>query len=211
VTGSNNTAVGITSGSQVTGSSNVAIGDTSGGIVTGSFNTGVGFVAGTGVTGDNNVAIGKQAAQNITASNTVAIGTKALASANGAVAIGNGAQATRQNQVVLGTGAYTYTLPGITSAASSAAQTGPVQLVTSDANGNLATNSASNLGLASEAEINAINFRLNDIDLKRSKVSQWLSPWQAYPGSYRPSASLSLEIGAHFKGGTGLRSTAQYV
>jgi hypothetical protein len=41
--------------------------------------------------------------------------------------------------MVLGTTSNTYTVPGITSAASLAAQSGPVLFVTSDASGNLAT------------------------------------------------------------------------
>jgi hypothetical protein len=55
------------------------------------------------------------------------------------VAIGAGATSTRANQVVLGTSTSTYTTPGITSSASRAAQSGPTEFVTSDANGNLAT------------------------------------------------------------------------
>ena len=45
---------------------------------------------------------------------------------------------TRNNQVLVGLAANTYTLPGITSAASLAAQTGATQFVTTDAAGNLA-------------------------------------------------------------------------
>ena len=41
--------------------------------------------------------------------------------------------------MAFGTATNTYTAGGITSAASLAAQTGPTQFVTSDANGNLAT------------------------------------------------------------------------
>ena len=54
-------------------------------------------------------------------------------------AIGNGATTTRANQQSFGTVTNTYTMSGITSAASLAAQTGPVRAVTTDANGNLAT------------------------------------------------------------------------
>ncbi|MBO6753518.1 MAG: YadA-like family protein, partial [Spongiibacter sp.] len=52
---------------------------------------------------------------------------------------GAGATTTRANQVALGTSSSTYTMPGITSQASRNAQSGPTQIVTSDANGNLAT------------------------------------------------------------------------
>jgi hypothetical protein len=62
----------------------------------------------------------------------------------GGVAIGTdsggaGAKSTLINQVVLGTDLHTYTTPGITSATSLSRQTGPLELVTSDADGNLAT------------------------------------------------------------------------
>jgi autotransporter adhesin len=109
-------------------------------------------------------------------SNTVAVGNGATASADGAVAIGNGAQATRQNQVVLGTPNYLYTLPGITTT-STAAQSGPLQIVTSDASGTLGTNTAAGLGLATTSDISAINAelgginaRLNDLDSRTSKA-----------------------------------------
>lgn len=67
-----------------------------------------------------------------------AIGTQAQASGEESVAIGAGAVASRRRQVALGTAASTYSLPGLTSAASRAAQSGPTQVVTTDAAGNLA-------------------------------------------------------------------------
>jgi hypothetical protein len=64
--------------------------------------------------------------------------------APGAVAIGtdsdgHGAAAALPNQYVMGTVNHTYTAPGITSATSKARQSGPLEVVTSDASGNLAT------------------------------------------------------------------------
>ncbi|BCB17590.1 hypothetical protein [Bosea sp. ANAM02] len=67
-----------------------------------------------------------------------AIGTQAQASGEESVAIGAGAVAARPRQVAIGTAASTYSLPGLTSAASRAAQSGPTQVVTTDAAGNLA-------------------------------------------------------------------------
>jgi hypothetical protein len=170
VTGSRNAAVGSNAGGSVTGDSNAAFGDNAGSFVTGSKNAAVGFVAGNNVTGDsnsalgdhaglsvtgnNNVAIGMSAGNFIQASNTVAIGTNAVAKADGGVAIGNGATASRPNQVVLGTSDYTYTMPGITSTASRAVQTGPVQLLTTDAAGNLASD-----GGLIQSQINALGHR----------------------------------------------------
>jgi hypothetical protein len=50
-----------------------------------------------------------------------------------------GAQATANNEMVFGRPSETYTAPGITSGLSSARQSGPLEVVTSDANGHLAS------------------------------------------------------------------------
>ncbi|MEO8493925.1 MAG: hypothetical protein ABI614_02565 [Planctomycetota bacterium] len=54
--------------------------------------------------------------------------------------------------MVCGTATNTYTAPGITSAASKATQTGPLEIVTSDADGNLASQTSAGLGLATTAD-----------------------------------------------------------
>jgi autotransporter adhesin len=84
-----------------------------------------------------------------------ALGTGASATAEGATALGAGASATRPRQVAIGTAANTYTLPGVTSAASRAAQSGPTQVVTSDAAGNLAT---------APVDLGAMNQRIGALD-----------------------------------------------
>jgi hypothetical protein len=55
-------------------------------------------------------------------------------------------------------------MSGITSAASAAAQSGPTQIVTSDAGRNLATSTLARLGLAKIGDINAINSQLAGIN-----------------------------------------------
>jgi autotransporter adhesin len=55
---------------------------------------------------------------------------------------------------------------GITSATSRAAQSGPTQIVTSDASGNLATSSLAGLGLASTADINSINSQISSLNTR---------------------------------------------
>ena len=85
----------------------------------------------------HSVAVGQGA--YVTASGGTAIGRGAWAAWAGSTAIGAGARTERDFQMVFGGIANTYTLPGITSAASSSAQSGAVQLVTTDAAGNLAT------------------------------------------------------------------------
>lgn len=113
-------------------------------------NANFGMSAGAYNQGDNNVAIGWHAGGSrlrdandlaipIEIHNTVAVGANSQALSNGGIAIGANVTATRENQVAIGTAAHTYTLAGINSAASKAAQGGPAYMVTSDAEGNLAT------------------------------------------------------------------------
>lgn len=117
IIGSMNVATGV--GSNVTGDSNVAIGDT------------------VNITGDRAIAVGNNATAN--ADDTTVIGTNAQANATGSAAYGQGAVASQTQQQVFGTQANTYTTPGITSGLSKARQAGPLEVTTSDATGNLAT------------------------------------------------------------------------
>lgn len=71
--------------------------------------------------------------------NSTAIGANSSAAFNNSAAFGSGATAERPNQQVFGTRSNTYTMPGITSPASRNAQSGPLQLPTTDAAGNLAS------------------------------------------------------------------------
>ncbi|MEL6862415.1 MAG: hypothetical protein AAGL11_11300 [Pseudomonadota bacterium] len=94
--------------------------------------------------GNNAIAIGTDLDTNsdgATAAGVgaVSIGADATAGFDNSVAIGQGAATTRANQISVGTATNTVTVAGITSAESRAAQSGPLELVTSDANGNLAT------------------------------------------------------------------------
>jgi hypothetical protein len=93
--------------------------------------------------GDGALALTGGAAYGNTASagtaTSTALGNNASAAFASSTAVGAGAVTTRANQVVVGTASETYTLPGIGSAASSAAQSGPISLVTTDPSGNLAS------------------------------------------------------------------------
>ena len=73
------------------------------------------------------------------AKDAIAVGTDAQANAEGATAFGAGAVANQVNEQVFGTAANTYTTPGITSDLSKERQSGPLQLVTTDAFGHLAS------------------------------------------------------------------------
>ncbi|MCL6705423.1 YadA-like family protein [Pseudomonas sp. R2.Fl] len=95
------------------------------------------FGGGAIASGRNSSAYGSGAVASGT--NSTAMGSGATAGHDNATAIGAGATTSRDDQVAIGTTSNTYTMPGITSSESRAAQSGPLQLVTSDANGNLAT------------------------------------------------------------------------
>lgn len=99
--------------------------------------------------GDDSIAIGASAAA--TNARSIAIGTNASAAQDGvalghnasahtnSVAIGSEVSTDRDNQVKIGRSATTYTLTGIASDNSRDMQSGRTYMVTTDANGNLAT------------------------------------------------------------------------
>ena len=122
------------------------------------------------MTGSNNIALGTGAGSNITASDTVAIGSNSLASANGSAAFGSGATATRANQQVFGTSSNTYTMPGLTSSQSKSAQGSPTHLVTSNATGDLAAYTFSELGLATSGDVDALNTRINKVGARTDEA-----------------------------------------
>jgi trimeric autotransporter adhesin len=64
---------------------------------------------------------------------------------------------TRSNQQVYGTAADTYTMLGIASAESKAAQGTPTYLVTSNESGDLAAHTPGDLGLLTHHDLNNIN------------------------------------------------------
>ena len=104
-------------------------------------------------------------------SNASAFGAGAQAAFVNSAAFGAGAVATRNNQQVFGTANNTYTMPGITSPASAAAQSGPTQVVTADALGNLGVTPASSLGLGSAADISTLSTQVNLLSQKLRKAN----------------------------------------
>src|SRR5215831_8859621 len=163
------TAIGQASTANGTGATAIGQGSTasaSGAVAVG-FNsaaTGVnGIAIGNGATATGSIAVGGAArAANggaafgdgavATGSNATAIGPGASATFANSSAFGAGATATAANQMAFGTALNTYRLPGITSAASLAAQSGPTSFVTTDAGGNLA---ATNFGPQNIAGLSA--------------------------------------------------------
>jgi hypothetical protein len=93
--------------------------------------------------------------------------------------------ALRANQQSFGTAVNTYTMAGITSAASLAAQSGPVQFVTSDANGNLATTSGN---FATQSQITAINGELVNLSSQIGELRRGIAAAAATAYVATPSA-----------------------
>ena len=159
---SGNTATGFFADAHGDASANTASGFAANASGAGSQNIAMGFNADAHGDGTNNVAIGTFA--TATGANSSALGNGAQATFDNSTAIGNGATATRANQQMFGTASNTYTMAGIATAASRAAQVGPTSIVTADNAGNLATRSLADLGLASQSDISALNGRINDVN-----------------------------------------------
>jgi autotransporter adhesin len=115
--GSNSTAVG--QGSNASGNSSVALGENARAVAT------------------NSTALGQSAtASGVSAT---AVGQGSTAGFTNSAAIGAGVTATADNQFAIGNANNTYTMAGSPSDASRDAQVGPVEVVTTDAFGNLAS------------------------------------------------------------------------
>jgi autotransporter adhesin len=103
----------------------------------GAGNTAIGTSASAGAFDDNgNTAVGY--ASDAKKSST-ALGRGANAYFANSMALGRDVATSADNQVAIGSATNTYTLAGLDSAASRTAQVGPIHLVTTDANGNVAT------------------------------------------------------------------------
>jgi hypothetical protein len=156
---SSNLAHGDTANASGAGSANTAVGSHANASGDGGSNVAIGSRAKASGGGDKNTAVGANAAA--TGTNSSAFGQGATANFVNSAAFGSGATVTRANQQVFGTNTNTYTVPGLTSAASNAAQSGPTQFVTTDASGNLGTLPLSSLGVASTTDVVASVGQLN--------------------------------------------------
>lgn len=96
--------------------------------------------------------------------NGTAVGAGAKVTHQGSTAIGAGAKSTDSDQVTLGTAKDTIKAEGINSQKSKDRQTGPIEVVTSDANGNLATDGG--------AIFNQLGQYGNTLDAHTSMLSQ---------------------------------------
>jgi autotransporter adhesin len=192
-----NEALGASANASGNVATNVAVGASANASGNLGGNTAIGFKADASGIGSNNVAIGNQANANggvgtdnvavgfkasATGINTTAMGNGATAAFDNSAAFGNGAGAARANQQVFGTATNTYTMTGITSAASQTAQSGALQLVTTDAGGNLAGRTAASLGLASTTDVAAINSQIGGINSQLSTINSRLGAIDAHLG-----------------------------
>lgn len=137
--GNQNVAVGMNSLNNNLADQNVAVGyEALTGNTFGTSNTAIGYRANTAETSSTGTtSVG--AASSATEFAATAVGFGAQAEHTASTALGSGATTSRSSQMVLGTTGATYTLPGVGSAASRAAQSGPTQFVTADGDGNLST------------------------------------------------------------------------
>lgn len=148
------------------GSFNTAVGTSANASGDESFNTAVGNRADASGDGSRNVAIGDGAQASGAGTSSTAVGAGARATRSNSAAFGANAVATRVNQQSFGTTANTYTMAGIGSAASRAAQAGAVSLVTSDAQGNLAT---------SEFDFGAFQSSINELARRDDQLSEGIA------------------------------------
>jgi len=122
-----------------------------------------------------------------TGSLATAIGPGAQATFANSTALGAGAVTTRANQVMIGTANVTYTMPGLASAASLAAQNGPTYFVTSDLNGNLATTNFGPQDIASlQSNVAALQADVASLHTDVAKAFEGTAVAIALGGGYLP-------------------------
>jgi len=192
-----NQSIAIGSGTNVNANGSIAIGGNSqAGIANGQIAaTAVGFgaqanaLAGTAM-GSNSIANG---------TNATALGAGSTATFSNSAAIGSGVVTTRVNQVALGTASNTYTLAGVSSAASLAAQTGAVKVVTADAQGNLATASFA------PQDISALQSNVSGLQQNVSVLQQNVSVLQQQMKQGFEGTAIAIALG-----GTSLPSDKRF-
>lgn len=121
--------------------------------------------ASSSATGVSSSAFGQGAVAS--GANSTAIGQGASAGFDNSTAIGSGVSTTRANQVAIGGSGSTYTLAGLASPASNAAQSGSTFFVTTDSAGNLGTSSFS------LDTINALDGRVAGLESEVGSVNRY--------------------------------------
>lgn len=134
----------------------------------------------------------------VAADNGSAYGAGATVNAGhtNAAAFGAGATTDRANQQVFSTKTNTYTMPGITSGASKAAQGAPTHLVTSNGAGDLAAQSISELGIAKQRDVDentsgvAMSIAMENPDLTGNESFGVAANW----GTFEDANALGLSL-----------------
>jgi hypothetical protein len=98
-------------------------------------------------------------------------------------------------------------------AASTAAQIGPTQFVTSDAGGNLATNTAAGLGLATQNDIANVNGSINSLNNKINNATTGVAMAFAMAGvpTLLPTERVAMTANwGNFQGANGMAINAAF-
>jgi hypothetical protein len=187
-----NDSIAVGTGASATASNAIAIG--TGALATGSIAVGNQAFASNGgaAFGDFSTASG---------TDSTALGPNTMASGNGAVAIGSdsggtGATASLDTQVVLGPASHSYTAPGIASAQSRARQSGPLEVVTSDTAGNLATDGGEIFRRLDDNQAGiALAMSMQNPDLAGEERFGVAANWGTFEGAHALSVSLMGVLG----------------
>ena len=156
-----NISIGLQSATSGDSSDNIAIGFLSKANGSGG-NIAIGARANANASGANmfNTAVGDSS--TATGRNSSALGFNAKALHANAAAFGTRATTTRDDQQMFGTATNTYTMAGVTSAASATAQGAPTRIVTTNESGDLAAQTASELGLATPQDLTELEEKTSD-------------------------------------------------
>jgi hypothetical protein len=76
---------------------------------------------------------------------------------------------------MVGTASTTYTMPGITSNASKSAQGSPTQIVTSNASGDLAAYTPSELGIATSSDVAGLQSNINRLGRRDKELTEGIA------------------------------------
>lgn len=153
--------------------------------------------------GSRSTAMGKLAEARGDFSTALGYNTLVSLGHTDSTAIGANAETTRANQVMLGTAAESYTLPGLPGDLSRSFQSGPLELVTTDAEGNLASGGGSIFGdIEDNTEGIAIALALENPDLKGSEKFGIAVNGGYYGGEYAVAGTVMATL---FEGANGGR------
>lgn len=144
-------------------------------------------------------------AHTIPADSGTAVGARAVVEHEHSTAIGADAKTDKANQIVLGTKDDTVTAPGIASEKSKARQSGPIEVVTSDKDGNLATDggqifgrldSLESVNASQGAAINAHSALLSEHAARLDKQARGLAIAMAMPDTWlQPNEKFAIAGG----------------